>query len=119
MKKLKIQLVFQYKEDWDINQNTNLSDIIYAIADFVKNYEIKEKNAQLKINENEDEKLYKLKEILEMYPMLTTYSVNKAVNEKRLTSIQLGKTRYYKKKDIEAFLNAHKNDAHKYRKFWF
>ena len=49
--------------------------------------------------------------------MLTTYSVNKAVNEKRLTSTQLGKTRYYKKKDIEAFLELNKRDAFKYRKF--
>lgn len=49
--------------------------------------------------------------------MLTTYSVNKAVNEKRLTSTQLGKTRYYKRKDIEDFLNANKKDAYKYRKF--
>lgn len=97
-----------------INQKKNLSDIFYAIADFVKNYEIKEQNAQLKATE-EDDNLYKLKEVLEMYPMLTSYSVNKAVNEKRLTSTQLGKTRYYKKKDIESFLNANKKDAYKYR----
>lgn len=52
-----------------------------------------------------------------MYPMLTTYSVNKAVNDKKLTATQLGKTRYYKKKDIEAFLEANKRNAFKYRKF--
>ncbi len=50
--------------------------------------------------------------------MLTTYSVNKAVNEKRLTAIQLGnKTRFYKKKDIESFLNDNKKEAYKYRNF--
>ncbi len=54
---------------------------------------------------------------MNLYPMLTTYSVNKAVNEKRLTAIQLGKTRYYKKKDIETFLELNKKDAYKYRKF--
>ncbi len=101
----------------NINQNTNLSDILYAIADFVKNYETKEKNELLKQTNNEDDKLYKLKEILELYPMLTTYSVNKAVNENRLTSTQLGKTRFYKKKDIEAFLDSNKNNANRYRKF--
>lgn len=99
-----------------IEQKKNLSDIIYAIADFVKNYEINEQNDKLKINE-EDDTLYKLKEILNLYPMLTIYSVNKAVNEKRLTVIQLGKTRYYKKKDIEAFLESNKKDAYRYRKF--
>lgn len=52
-----------------------------------------------------------------MYPMLTTYSVNKAVNEKRLTVTQLGKTRFYKKKDIESFLTSNKRDAFKYRNF--
>lgn len=99
-----------------IEQKKNLSDIIYAIADFVKNYEINEQNHKLKINE-EDDTLYKLKEILNLYPMLTTYSINKAVNEKRLTAIQLGKTRYYKKKDIETFLESNKKDAYRYRKF--
>lgn len=49
--------------------------------------------------------------------MLTTYSVNKAVNEKRLTAIQLGKTRFYKRKDIEEFINSNKKDSYKYRKF--
>lgn len=77
---------------------------------------MKEENLQLK-NNNDDGNLYKLKEILELYPMLTTYSVNKAVNEKRLTATQLGKTRYYKKKDIEAFLESNKRDAFKYKKF--
>lgn len=49
--------------------------------------------------------------------MLTTYSVNKAVNENKLTAIQLGKTRYYKKKDIEKFINNNKNDAFSIRRF--
>ncbi len=49
--------------------------------------------------------------------MLSTYSVNKAVNEKRLTATQLGKTRYYRKKDIEAFLTSNKKDAFKFREF--
>lgn len=104
------------QEELCIQENKKLSDIIYEIANFVKNYEIKEQNEKLKINDT-DEKLYKLKEILELYPMLTTYSVNKAVNEKRLTSTQLGKTRFYKKKDIEAFLESNQRDAFKYRKF--
>ena len=63
-----------------------------------------------------DETLYKLKDILEMYPMLTTYSVNKAVNDKRLTATQLGKTRFYKRKDIEKFLELNKKDAFSFRR---
>ena len=31
-----------------------------------------------------------------MYPILTTYTINKAVNEKKLTATKIGKTRYYK-----------------------
>lgn len=49
--------------------------------------------------------------------MLTTYSVNKAVNENKLTAIQLGKTRYYKKKDIENFINKNKKDTFLIRRF--
>lgn len=48
--------------------------------------------------------------------MLTTYSINKAVNEKKLTAIQLGKTRFYKIKDIEEFLNYNKKTAFKNRR---
>ncbi len=98
-----------------IDQNKKLSDIFFDIANFIKNYEIKEKNLELKKEAEEDNNLYKLKEILDLYPMLTMYSVNKAVNEKRLTAIQLGKTRYYKKKDIEIFLENNKNNNFKYK----
>ena len=73
---------------------------------------MQEENKNLKQN-TEDEKLYKLKEILELYPILTTYSVNKAVNEKKLKAIQLGKTRFYKKKDIEKCLESN-YDCKKY-----
>lgn len=52
-----------------------------------------------------------------MYPMLTTYSVNKAVNEKRLTATQLGKTRYYKKKDIEKYLELNQKKSFQYRRY--
>lgn len=94
------------------NEENNLSDIIYAIADFVKNYELQENNKQLK--NKSDDNLYKLKEILDLYPMLTTYSVNKAVKEKRLTAIKLGKARYYKKQDIEKFLESNKHCAYNF-----
>lgn len=43
--------------------------------------------------------------------MLTEYSINKAVNEKKLTAFQIGKTRFYKKKDIEKFLEFNQKKA--------
>lgn len=57
--------------------------------------------------------MYKLKEILELYPILTTYSVNKAVNKNKLKAIKIGKTRFYRKKDIEKFLESN-YDSKKY-----
>lgn len=60
--------------------------------------------------------MYKLKQILEMYPMLTTYSVNKAVHDKRLSFTQYGNARLYKKKDIEKFLEQNKKDAYSFRR---
>ena len=83
--------------------------------ELIKEYELKQENLKLK-NDSDDETLYKLKDILEMYPMLTTYSVNKAVNDKRLTATQLGKTRFYKRKDIEKFLELNKKDAFSFRR---
>lgn len=52
-----------------------------------------------------------------MYPMLTTYSVNKAVNEKRLTATQLGKTIYYKKRDIEKYLESNQKKSFQYKRY--
>ena len=116
MKKQKNLNRYNYKEARYIVKFKNLSELIYAIADFVKNYELEEQNSQLK-EKVEDDKLYKLKEILVLYPMLTTYSINKAVNEKRLATTQLGKTRYYKRKDIEMFLESKRKDTLKYKIF--
>lgn len=48
--------------------------------------------------------------------MLTTYAINKAVNEKKLSCILLGKTRFYKKSDIEDFLFSNKKNAYKSRR---
>lgn len=50
-----------------------------------------------------------------MYPILTTYTINKAVNEKKLTATKIGKTRYYKKQDIEDYLSSNKQDAFKFK----
>lgn len=98
-----------------IDGKQNLSDIIYAIGDYVRNLEIQQKNEDLK--EIPDNKLYKLKEILTLYPMLTTYSINKAVNEKKLDAIIIGKTRYYKRNDIEEFISSNKINSYKTRCF--
>jgi len=54
---------------------------------------------------------------LEFYPILSTYTINKAVNEKRLPAVKLGRARYYKKKDIEKFLESNKKDSYKYGNF--
>lgn len=40
--------------------------------------------------------------------MLSIYSINKAVNEKRLTYTLIGKTRYYKREDIENYIKSNK-----------
>lgn len=96
-----------------IRDKKNLSEIIYAIGDYVKNFELQQKNEELKAPI--DEKLYKLKEILVFYPMLTTYSVNKAVNDEKLNAILIGKTRYYKRKDVEDFIYLNKINSYRER----
>lgn len=107
-------VILVFRRDLCIEEK-KLSDIFYSLAEFIKEYELKQENLKLK-NDSDDETLYKLKDILEMYPMLTTYSVNKAVNDKRLTATQLGKTRFYKRKDIEKFLELNKKDAFSFRR---
>jgi len=107
-------VILVFRRDLCIEEK-KLSDIFYSLAEFIKEYELKQENLKLK-NDSDDETLYKLKDILAMYPMLTTYSVNKAVNDKRLTATQLGKTRFYKRKDIEKFLELNKKDAFSFRR---
>ena len=107
-------VILVFRRDLCIEEK-KLSDIFYSLAEFIKEYELKQENLKLK-NDSDDDTLYKLKDILEMYPMLTTYSVNKAVNDKRLTATQLGKTRFYKRKDIEKFLELNKKDAFSFRR---
>lgn len=50
-----------------------------------------------------------------MYPVLTTYSINKAVKEKKLTYTQIGNARYFKKKDIENYFEENRKEAYKFR----
>ena len=91
----------------DYNYST-ISEIFYLIGDFVKDLE---QNSIPKNYTDIDDQLYKIKDIVKLYPILSVYSINKAVNEKKLSYTQIGKTRYYKKQDIEKFISANKKKA--------
>ena len=103
MKKQKNLNRYNYKEARYIVKFKNLSELIYAIADFVKNYELEEQNSQLKENV-EDDKLYKLKEILVLYPMLTTYSINQLMKN-ALPLLNQEKQDTIKERILKCFLN--------------
>ena len=55
-------------------------------------------------------RLIKAKEVIKEYPMLTNYSIDKAVKEKKLPYTRVGNANYYDVLDIESFLMSHKRN---------
>ena len=47
-----------------------------------------------------------MKDVTNMYPALTLYSLNKAIKEERLPVIKIGNLNYFTKEDIERFLKS-------------
>ncbi len=57
-----------------------------------------------------DNRLLKTKDVIHEYPVLTQYSLAKAVQEKKLSYTKIGNTNYFRAKDIEEFINLGKKD---------
>lgn len=51
-------------------------------------------------------KLIKMKDVTNIYPALTLYSLNKAIKEERLPVIKIGNLNYFTKEDIERFIKS-------------
>lgn len=48
--------------------------------------------------------LLKTKEVIELYPALTLYSINKAIKENKLPVIKIGNLNYFTKDTIENYI---------------
>ncbi len=78
---------------------------MYCIGDLITEYEQNIKNANV---EKKEQKLYRTKDVVKKYPFLTTYSLEKAVREKKLQVTKIGNANYYNSLDIENFIESQK-----------
>jgi len=83
----------------------SLGELIQQIGNLIISYE---HSQNMKIYEDDNStKLLKTKDVIEMYPALTLYSLNKAVKEQRLPVVKIGNLNYFTKEDIEKFIKIH------------
>lgn len=81
-----------------------LGELIQQIGTMIIKYE---QNQNIKFDNNDNStKLLKMKDVVNMYPALTLYSLNKAIKEERLSVIKIGNLNYFTKEEIEKFLKS-------------
>lgn len=81
-----------------------LGELIQQIGTMIIKYE---QNENIKFDNNDNStKLLKMKDVVNMYPALTLYSLNKAIKEDRLSVIKIGNLNYFTKEEIEKFLKS-------------
>lgn len=75
----------------------------------VKDYE---ENIKLQNSDNKnDNRLIKTKDVIKEYPLLTQYSLAKAVQDKKLCYTKVGNTNYFRVQDIENFISSGRKDV--------
>lgn len=55
-----------------------------------------------------DNRLLKTKDVIKEYPLLTQYTISKAVQDGNLIYTKVGNTNYFRVQDIENFINSGK-----------
>lgn len=81
-----------------------LGELIQQIGTMIIKYE---QNENIKFDNNDNStKLLKMKDVVNMYPALTLYALNKAIKEDRLSVIKIGNLNYFTKEEIEKFLKS-------------
>lgn len=58
-----------------------------------------------------DNRLLKTKDVIKEYPILTQYTLSKAVQDGVLSFTKVGNTNYFKVQDIEKFINSGKKET--------
>lgn len=88
------------------NEKLSLGDLILKIGQLIKEYETGTKN----ILKDENE-LYSINEIIELYPLLSKYIITNAINEGTLKVTWVGNKRYFKLEDVEEYLKKQQNNS--------
>ena len=84
--------------------NISLGDLLIEIGTAINKYEESNKG-----NIGNNSKLLKGKQVLELYPILTSYALNDAVKKGLIPVIKRGKLNFYDSRDIEKYLSSLKN----------
>jgi hypothetical protein len=86
-----------------------------CIANLIKEYE-NTLNQNSEENYFENKKLCRSKEVTKIYPVLTTYILDKAVREDKLPVVKIGNFNHFYLSDIEEFINANRQNNSKKNK---
>lgn len=87
--------------------DSGLGDLLIEIGTAIKKYEVSHQGVV-----NNSTKLLKSKQVLELYPILTSYALNDAVKKGLIPVVKRGKLNFYDSKDIEKYLSSLKNSEH-------
>lgn len=80
-----------------------------CIGSLIKDYESNITSEKV-IEDKPDNRLLKTKDVILEYPILTLYSLSKAVNDNKISYTKVGNTNYFRVQDIETFINSGKKD---------
>lgn len=80
--------------------------MISCIGSLVKDYE--DSLVLQNSDDKRDNRLLKTKDVTKEYPLLTQYSLARAVQNKKLCYTKVGNTNYFRVQDIEDFINSGK-----------
>lgn len=81
------------------NEKLSLGDLLLRIGKLIKEYETGTRDVVKEENE-----LYSINEIINLYPLLSKYIITNAINEGTLKVTWVGNKRYFKLEDIENYL---------------
>ncbi|MBE6152767.1 MAG: helix-turn-helix domain-containing protein [Firmicutes bacterium] len=83
------------------NKKISLSDLFFEIGKLVKAYE---DNSSIVKEEKDEEKLYSINQVIQLYPLLSKHLITNAINGGELKVTWIGNKRYFKLNDIDDYL---------------
>lgn len=86
----------------------------------IEQSKIEEKQNSLEtpqVTTNTDDIIYSINQLIENYSIFTRYNINKAISEKGLPYFSLGSKKYFKKSEIEKWIEKQQSDNKNSRRY--
>lgn len=86
----------------------------------IEQSKIEEKKENLEVSQvvnNTDDTIYSINQLIENYSIFTRYNINKAISEKGLPYFSLGSKKYFKKSEIEKWIEKQQSENKNTRRY--